>query len=269
MAGRRGRAKPAGDITRSCRLRSIVDEQRRSSLGERGNSMNAVQLRSSVLTFVSSVLVSTVAIAEAGTITTSRLSINPDGGDSIRCEVANPTSGPVNITIDILDFTGKQLATSGPIVLGAGRSTQFEFSPPMFDALYCAVVTNNAGVRVAMNRFNGTSSDLKGWGQIARSGGTVTTAPLYISGGDGVLCEIVNVGLRPISIQVDIVDGNGQSVDSQTFNVAAGGTAGAGVIPEADGLYRCEVTTTSSVRVSLSRSAGLPIVDANGYGEVR
>src|SRR5262245_37485191 len=223
------------------------------------------------LAFVSSLLMSIVAVAEAGTITTSRLVIDPDGGDKIRCEVANPTSGSVNITIDILNFTGTELATSGPIALGAGRSTHREFSPLMFDAVYCTVLTNNAGVRVAMNRFNGTSSDLKGWGQIARSGGAVTTAPMYISasGGDGVLCEVVNVGLRPISIQLDIFDGSGQSQSSETSTVPAGGTAATGHIADVDGLYRCEVTTMASVRVSFSRLAGLPPVDANGYGEVK
>jgi hypothetical protein len=106
--------------------------------------------------------------AGAANIFTAPLFIVSDAGDLIRCGVANPTNGSVNITITIIDAGGTDLATTVSTTLAAGDSTQLSFTG-VNGMVRCKVVTTSNLIRVSFNRSNtggGELADLNGYGQV-------------------------------------------------------------------------------------------------------
>lgn len=137
--------------------------------------MKTLRAVSAVMALVAALLLGVAGAAEAGDIFTAPLFIVDSAGDQIGCEVANPTSKSVNVTLTIFDAGGTAVATSGPLTLLAGGSTQLDHAG--LGMHRCKVTTNNAGIRISLQRFNQTSggaatpasnSDLNGYGEIVR-----------------------------------------------------------------------------------------------------
>src|SRR5262245_25122870 len=118
--------------------------------------------RMAAAVLVCALILGVTGVVEAGMVSPAPLFIDGLAGDDGSCEVANPGTKPVNIAIDVLDATGASVASSGSLTLGAGTSARLSFAAPTDAQYHCTIDTNNTAIRVAINRFSGTSSDLNG-----------------------------------------------------------------------------------------------------------